>query len=244
MSMSKKFLFVIPVYNEERNLENSLITLCEFMERNCQNLLFEILIADNASSDRTPEIAGSLSRTLPNVIYRKFEKKGRGRTLKTVWTEVEADFYCYMDADLSTDLSAIPAMVKAFETAEIVTGSRRLKGSDAKRSLLRRMLSATLNLILKVVFSTGLSDTQCGFKAISKGVRDSILRKIRNKNWFFDTELLLCSEFAGKRIIELPVKWDDVEGSSVKIPFTILEFLLGITRLRIRMSNWERKARK
>jgi len=82
------------------------------------------------------------------------------------------------------------------------------------------------------MFWNGFSDAQCGFKAVSAEVRSAVVPLIENRNWFFDTELLLLSERRGYKIKEIPVGWiEDVE-SKVKIFKTVYEDVSGLLRLR------------
>ena len=97
---------VIPVYNEEHVLAESVLTLHEHMAREF-NFPFRITIADNASVDATPAIARSLASRLEHVHFLRLERKGRGHALRAAWGASEADVVAYMDVDLSTDLSAL-----------------------------------------------------------------------------------------------------------------------------------------
>src|ERR1043166_9029446 len=102
-----RVLITIPVYNEEILLASTITTLHRFLAGDAW-FDFEIGIADNASTDRKPEIAWALCREFPRVEVSRLELKGRGRALKKVWSESTADILSYMDADLSTELEAFP----------------------------------------------------------------------------------------------------------------------------------------
>ena len=101
---------VVPVYNEQNILEKSISTLCGFLEKNFKHS-WSIIIADNASIDRTLEIANSLAKKYKKVKVLHLNQKGRGRALRIAWTKSDADIVSYMDVDLSTDLSFFPVMV-------------------------------------------------------------------------------------------------------------------------------------
>ncbi|MGH8531086.1 MAG: glycosyltransferase, partial [Nevskiales bacterium] len=89
---------VIPVYNEERDLSKSIHTLDEFL-RGIATFKSSIIIADNASVDRTWQIAKELESKLPTVRAFHLDLTGRGRALKAVWSQSKADVVSYMDVD-------------------------------------------------------------------------------------------------------------------------------------------------
>ena len=101
---------VIPVHNEEHDLGPSVRRLHKYLTSTFP-LSFRITIADNASTDDTWPIACALEAELANVHATYLTKKGRGRALHTVWLASAAEVVCYMDVDLSTDLSALLPLV-------------------------------------------------------------------------------------------------------------------------------------
>jgi len=145
---------VIPVYNEEHVLAQSVDTLRQFLKNNLSHR-YTVVIADNASTDRTWEIAQALSKEHSDVAALHLDQKGRGRALRKAWLESAADIVSYMDVDLSTDLAAFPHLIQAIEEGNgIAIGSRLLKGSSVKRSFKRELTSRSYNLIIKSMFRT------------------------------------------------------------------------------------------
>src|SRR4051812_46146169 len=103
---------VVPVYNEERTLAASIERLHAFVSREFP-FSWQIVIADNASSDRTLEVARGLGDALDGVAVLQLRQKGRGRALRAAWMASPARVVCYMDVDLSTDLRALLPLVAA-----------------------------------------------------------------------------------------------------------------------------------
>ncbi|GAA2894338.1 hypothetical protein GCM10020220_100530 [Nonomuraea rubra] len=101
---------VVPVHNEQRALRAGITRLQAYLARNFP-YGFRITIADNASTDNTWQIATELARELPDVRAVHLDEKGRGRALRRVWSQSEADVVSYMDVDLSTDLDAFLPLV-------------------------------------------------------------------------------------------------------------------------------------
>ncbi|HMR44034.1 MAG TPA: glycosyltransferase, partial [Saprospiraceae bacterium] len=100
------FEVTIPVLNEQADLEKQVKKLHGFLSENFpEKGLWKIVIADNGSTDRTPEIAESLCRNFEEIKLVKVPKRGVGLALKTSWRQSEADIVGYMDLDLATDLA-------------------------------------------------------------------------------------------------------------------------------------------
>lgn len=223
----------VPVYNEEASLAASIATLHQFLTAHAR-FEWEIVIANNASTDRTLSIAHALAKTFPGVRVAHLDQKGRGRALKKVWSESRADILSYMDVDLSSNLYAFPPLIEALLCGgfDIGIGSRLLKASTTRRSFKREFISRVYNLIVKAVFGTKFSDAQCGFKAITQRAAQELLPRIEDNNWFLDTELLVIAEKTGYRIFDLPVSWIEDLDSRVSIVRTAFEDLKGIVRMR------------
>jgi glycosyltransferase involved in cell wall biosynthesis len=206
--------------------------LRDFLSQNLKHQ-WHIVIADNASQDKTWEIAQSLAQKYPDVMPIHIDEKGRGRALRKVWLESKADIVSYMDVDLSTGFEAFPKLVQAIiDGSDIAIGSRLKRGAKTTRGLKREFTSRCYNLIIKVMFFTTLSDAQCGFKAVSRDCAQKILPLTQNNEWFFDTELLLLAMKNGYKIKEIPVTWADDPGTTVHIRKTAIEDLKGLARIR------------
>jgi len=226
---------VIPVYNEEHVLAESVATLRQFLSKGFHHK-WRILIADNASTDGTLAVAQELAQKHPDVASLHIPQKGRGRALKASWLGSAADIVSYMDVDLSTDLTAFPLLIEAIasEGYHIATGSRLSQASDIRRSLKREVLSRGYNVMIKALFFTRFSDAQCGFKALSRQAVRALVPLVENNDWFFDTELLILAEKAGYRVKDIPVRWLEDPDTRVHIGKTVWQDIRGLARLRLR----------
>jgi glycosyltransferase involved in cell wall biosynthesis len=223
----------IPVYNEEKILTASITSLHNFLRKHCR-FEWEIVVADNASTDRTLEIAHELAKQHTGVRAVHLDQKGRGRALKKVWRESPADILSYMDVDLSSNLYAFPPLIEALISGgfDIGIGSRLLKASTTRRSFKREVISRAYNLLVKAFFFTKFSDAQCGFKAITRAAADRLLPLIEDTGWFFDTEMLVIGEKLGYRIFDLPVSWIEDLDTRVRIFRTAIDDIKGLIRVR------------
>ena len=231
--MSSTVDIVIPVYNEEEALPRSILTLTEYLKENLENP-WQVIIADNASTDNTRSVSETLREKHPCVSYMFLPQKGRGLALRTAWLDSSADIVSYMDADLSTELSHLPELVYSLEHGyHVAIGSRLSRGSNVTRSLKRELISRSYNLMIRTMFLTPFSDAQCGFKAMTRQAAQAIVPHVQDNNWFFDTELLILAAKRGYRIKSVPVKWDDDPTSTVNLVKTASEDIRGLVRLRL-----------
>ncbi|MER8234792.1 bifunctional glycosyltransferase family 2/GtrA family protein [Streptomyces sp. NPDC094049] len=223
---------VIPVYNEEKDLEPCVRGLHEHLSRTFP-YGFRITVADNASTDSTPVLAAALAAEVPEVRSVRLAQKGRGRALRTVWSDSDAPVLAYMDVDLSTDLNALLPLVAPLISghSDLAIGSRLARSSRVVRGPKRELISRAYNLILRGSLAARFSDAQCGFKAIRRDVAERLLPMVEDTGWFFDTELLVLAERAGLRIHEVPVDWVDDPESTVRIVRTATDDLKGVWRV-------------
>ncbi|MFJ2906350.1 glycosyltransferase [Streptomyces sp. NPDC087212] len=223
---------VIPVYNEEKDLEPCVLRLHDHLKRTFP-YAFRITVADNASTDATPQVAARLEAEIAEVSNFRLEQKGRGRALRTVWSASEAPILAYMDVDLSTDLNALLPLVAPLISghSDLAIGSRLARSSRVVRGPKREFISRAYNLILRGSLQARFSDAQCGFKAIRRDVAQVLLPLVEDTGWFFDTEMLVIAERAGLRIHEVPVDWVDDPNSTVHIVKTATEDLKGVWRV-------------
>lgn len=223
---------VVPVLNEEKILQKSITTLDEYMAKHLP-YRYQITIADNGSHDKTLEIANNLAEKHQSVRVVSLAERGRGRALKRVWQSSPADILTYMDVDLSTSLDDFLSMIQPLVAGDagVAIGSRLAKGAKTTRGLKREFISRCYNRIIKWTSGTKFSDAQCGFKAIRRDVAAKFLPKIKDNEWFFDTELLIKTERAGVPIYEQPVTWIEDTDSRVKIVKTAVDDLKGLYRV-------------
>jgi len=224
---------VIPVFNEAHVLAHSVERLYLAAEQ-FMDCPWHIVVVDNGSTDQTRPIGEQLAQRFDNYQFLHLTQKGRGQALLTAWTETEAEFSIYMDVDLSTELEAVPTAIRVLrEGADIVSGSRLAPDSHIQRCLKREILSRGYNWLIRILMGVhGFDDAQCGFKGVRVATVRSLLPSVQNRNWFFDTELLILAECAGLTIRTFPIQWVEDPDTRVNIPMTILEDVRGLLRLR------------
>jgi glycosyltransferase involved in cell wall biosynthesis len=224
---------VIPVYNEEQVLEAKVRELHAFLSSSMPTS-WQIIIADNASTDDTWRVATSLSRDLADTSALHLDRKGKGLAVKAAWGQSSADVLSYMDVDLSTNLNSILPLIAPILSghSDLAIGTRLRYGARVTRQIKREFLSRSYNLLVRGVMRSHFSDGQCGFKAISARAARMLLPLIESDSWFFDTELLLLAERTGLRIFEVPVDWVEDLDSRVSVPQTALQLLHDVWWMR------------
>ncbi len=223
---------VIPVHNEERELAGCVQVLHTYLR---EHLPFPatITIADNASTDATPQVARALADALPGVRVLRLEDKGRGRALRAAWSASDADVVAYLDVDLSTGLDALLPLVAPLVNghSDLAIGSRLAPGARTVRGTKRELISRGYNALVQLLHCASFSDAQCGFKAARAEVIRPLLAVTIDDDWFFDTELLLLAEHNGLRIHEVPVDWVEDLDSRVALGATAWHDLCGLLRM-------------
>jgi len=204
-----KYSIVIPMFNEEDWVENVHNTLSKFIAEN--NLDAQLIFATDGCTDNTVNIIKKIQNKYPELInYNHPEKLGRGRALSYVIKNVDTPYVIYMDSDLATDLKYLLVLMNELENgADIVTGSRLMKGSICKRRKKRDFVSKIYNKLCRILFNSKIYDHQCGFKGFR---RDSILPwidEVKNTHWSWDTEILIRGQRKGLIIKEIPIAWAD-----------------------------------
>ena len=223
---------VVPVRNEERDLAPSVRRLVSYLREGFP-FTARVTIADNGSTDGTWAIADRLARDFDEVRAVRMAQPGRGRALRAVWSQSDAEVLAYMDVDLSTDLNALLPLVAPLLSghSDVAIGTRLARGSRVIRGPKRELISRCYNLLLHACMGARFSDAQCGFKAIRRDQARALLPLTKDTGWFFDTELLVLAERAGLRIHEIPVDWIDDLDSRVDVVATALADLRGMVRL-------------
>ncbi len=239
----KKLLITLPCFNEEQVLEKNIKTIFDYAQKELNDYDWTILVIDNASSDKTFEIAKKLNQQNPKIIIAQYLHKGRGAALKNIWQANSGyDIYSYMDIDLATDLRHFSDLIRKVDSGyNIAVGSRYVPGANAQRSFKRKFMSKVYNLLLKLFLKVDFKDAQCGFKAFDKKSIINILPKTFDSGWFWDTEFMILAERSGYKIIEIPVAWrevrDEIRESKVSPLAEAFKQLKNIRMMRARLKD-------
>jgi dolichyl-phosphate beta-glucosyltransferase len=229
--MDKKLSVVIPAYNEESRIEQTLLDVNSYLEK--QPFGYEILVVDNGSKDRTVEVVKRLeATTIKNA--RILEQppivpgNNKGNAVKKGILEAQGEYVVFMDADNATPIHEIEKCWPFLEQGiEVVIGSRYMDPSTVKikQPFYKIMLSRMANLLIQIVLIPHIKDTQCGFKSFKTRAAKQIFKAVTIYGWAFDMELLALAMKLSFRIKEVPVSWEEHGGSHVPLKAYIQSLL-------------------
>jgi glycosyltransferase involved in cell wall biosynthesis len=213
-----KVSVVLPAHNEAGNIEAAVTKITEALDE--YGAAYEIIIAEDGSTDGTDKKAAALSEKLPAVKHLHAEKRlGRGKALKNAFQESSGEILVYMDVDLATDMRQLKELINSVEKegCDFATGSRMLPESNVERSGTRRIASKTYNFMVRAVLGSKVKDHQCGFKAFRREPLMQLLDEVGANHWFWDTEILVRAHRRGYRIKEIPVLWKSGRETKVRL---------------------------
>ncbi len=223
---------VFPAYNEvdylEPAVEKTVQALKEFTSS------FELIIAEDGSTDGTAERSEELAQKYPFVKHIHGEQRlGRGTALTNAFKQSRGEVLVYMDLDLATDLKHLKPLVGAIahEGYDFATGSRMMPESKVERTLRRSLTSKFYNFMVRAILGSKLRDHQCGFKAFKREPMLRLLDEVTDRHWFWDTEIFVRAARKGYKIKEIPVEWKS--GRKTKVNLTKDSFSMGKQVLRL-----------
>ena len=215
---------VIPAYNEKDRLATCISKLKNSLKTITED--YEIIIAEDGSTDGTNELAEELSKRDAKIVHLHSDKRlGRGKALNRAFKVSSGKILVYMDVDLATDLKYLPELINAirYEGYDFATGSRMMQTSDVKRSFKRKIASKGFNFLTRTFLKSKLYDHQCGFKAFKREPLFDLLDEVKDEHWFWDTELLVRAQRKGYKITDFPVKWQHSGTTKVDIFKDVIE---------------------
>ncbi len=198
---------VLPAYNEAERLRDTVQQVADALQKITPS--FEIIIAEDGSTDGTDKTADELAKEFTYVTHlHNKDRLGRGKALNRAFKSSKGDIVAYIDVDLATDLKHLEELVISIRDGyDISTGSRMLKDSDVERSFTRLVASKGFNFMTRRLLKSELKDHQCGFKAFKRESLFAILDTVKDKHWFWDTEILVRAQREGYKVKEFPVRW-------------------------------------
>jgi glycosyltransferase involved in cell wall biosynthesis len=222
--LRRSISIIIPAYNEEKRLPATLRTVKAYLEAASWEFA-EIVVVDDGSRDGTVELARRAgARVLPNPGNR-----GKGYSVRHGMLEAKGDWALFSDADLSSPIEELEKLWSAAEReqARVAIGSRDLDRSliGVRQPLFRELGGRVFNLVIRLVTGLPFHDTQCGFKLFEGAAAREIFRRQRVERFGFDVEVLYIARRLGYRAVEVPVRWNDVAGTTVKMSGAVAAFL-------------------
>lgn len=217
-----KLSVVIPAYNEENRIGNSLIEITKFIDEH--KLFAEIIVVNDGSKDKTADVINDVARVNNNIKLINWPKNsGKAVALKTGILASTGDTVLITDADLSTPINEFIKLKSLYDLgAEVVYASRGKKDSHLlkRQNILRELFGGRLaGLVLKLLLVWGVTDTQCGFKLISGEIARKLFKQLSTTNSaLWDMEILILATKNTNSIAECPVTW--IHNADTRLPYT------------------------
>ncbi len=247
MSSNTFLSIIIPAYNEEQRLPNTLEKVFAFLSE--QPYPSEVLVVENGSQDRTLEIAQDFaaqcktnySETQHTCRVLKEEQSGKGLAVRRGMLEAQGEYRFMADADLSMPVAEIKRFIPpALTDFDIAIGSREAPGSIRyNEPAYRHFGGRAVNTMIRLLALPGLHDTQCGFKCFRAPIAEDLFRNQTLTGWSFDIEILYIARQRGYHVTELPIPW--YFDSESKVNAVRDTFRMGLDILVMRRNAWQGK---
>lgn len=205
---------VIPAYNEARRLPQTLGLIGAYLA--AQPYASEVLVVDDGSTDGTAAAA----EAHPGVTVLRRDHRGKGFAVRAGALAARGRYVLLCDADLAVPIEEWPKLEARLQAGiDVVIGSREGMGATREgEPWYRHVMGRIFNLIIATVALRGISDTQCGFKAMPLAVAHELFHQVRIYGddapvlqgaavTAYDVELLFLARKGGYSIAEVPVRW-------------------------------------
>jgi dolichyl-phosphate beta-glucosyltransferase len=226
---------VVPCFNEERRLPGAFGVVERYLEGGPRS--FELILADDGSTDGTRRIIEDAKRLRPYVrSLRLVRNRGKGRAIAEGIKCSRGELVLLSDVDFSAPIDELPKLEEAIaDGADVAIGSRAKRGArEVDQPLHRRLMGKSFNLLVQSLLLPGIWDTQCGFKLLRGDIARELAGSLRIEGFAYDVELLYLAKHSGYCVSEIPVRWTNSEITRVSALRDSRRMLRDVVRLRLR----------
>lgn len=236
--MSKPYLsVVIPAYNEARRLPGTLQRMHAYFAT--RGIDVEVLVVDNRSSDGTAAAAAAVAWPAVRILEER-DRRGKGAAVRTGVLAARGQYVLFSDADLSTPIEEVEALLAAIDRgADVSIASRGLTASrvEVHQPWYRERMGKAFNALVQVLVLRGIRDTQCGFKCFRAAAVGPLFEPLQTAGFGFDVEVLVRAHDLGMRIAEIPTRWINAPDSRVRPGIDSVRMLLELLAIRRRLGR-------
>ena len=237
---------IIPCYNEEKRLNRTLERVSEYLAS--KNYISEVVIVDNGSTDKTVSIANSFMDRIQNLSIVSARHHGKGWAVREGMLYARGKNRLLMDADNSTDIAQVEALLEATNGGfDVAVGSRKVEDAVIENPppLNRQIMSAAFSHLVRSIVPLGIKDTQNGFKLFSEKAAESIFPHQTIYYWAWDVEILAIAKELGFSIKEVPITFIDDSNSTMRLGGMVrMLYEVIITRVNLLTSSYVKNERR
>jgi glycosyltransferase involved in cell wall biosynthesis len=226
---------VIPAFNEEGRLAESLKQIREYLNR--RSMQFEVLVVNDGSTDGTAKLVERTRDGFPELrLISNPGNHGKGFSVRHGMLEARGEIALFTDADLSAPIEEADKLLAALREGgyDGAIGSRALDRSliEVHQSRFREIAGIIFNLVVRSTIGLPFQDTQCGFKAFRMEKSRAIFELQRIKGFGFDPEILFLAQKMALRIAEVPVRWGHNPATKVRVFTDSVRMFLDLLAIR------------
>jgi len=214
---------VVPAYNEAAGIERTVRALLDVAD--------EVIVVDNASTDRTAELAAAVAGVR---VLRNERNLGKGFSMRRGMLEARGELRLHCDADCAVCLPSLPRMLELVRDHDVVVGSRAAPGAAVARRqpLRRRVAGIPFQALCRIVLGLPTRDQFCGFKLWRAEAAEAAFRRVEQAGWVFDAEALALARALGFRLVETGIVWEDRDGSRLRMARVLVPVVRDLLRAR------------
>lgn len=211
---------IISAYKEGERIGRNLLEIEKYLSR--QNFDYEVIVVVDGSPDNTAEVARNYASHITNLrVIDNKENHGKGFGIRQGLLAANGKYRVFMDADGSTSITHLEKFLPEFENGyDVVIGSRDIEGAfiQIHQPKYREFMGDAGNWLIRIMLDLWkYPDTQCGFKMLSEKASQEVASRMVVDRFGFDFELIVLAEKMGFKIKQMPVRWMNEEGSTVKL---------------------------
>lgn len=229
-----KIAIIIPAYNEEKRIGNTLHAYSEYFEKQARidNFGYEFIVVLNGCKDNTLQVVQDAAKKYPHISFINLTDAGKGLAIKAGFSyalNYDYTLISFVDADMATEPKDFYDLIKHMGNYDGVIASRYLPESKIyppRPAMKKWGRKIFYNGLTRLLFGLKFVDLQCGAKIFKRSVVAAITPELMVKQWAFDVELLYLAKKHGFIIHEEPTVWTDKEGSKLQ-PFKAGMRMLG-----------------
>ena len=224
---------VIPVYNEAEILNQSVEDLVTGLRSLLGERTFEVVLAENGSRDGTPELAAALGERFEEVSTFSYPEPNYGGALREGIYRARGRFVVCEEIDLcDLDFHARALDILRSEQAQMVIGSKAMRGANDQRPLKRRVATIAYNGMLRVTLGFRGTDTH-GLKAFARAPLLPIVAGCVVEHDVFASELVIRAQRAGRVCREIPIELNEKRAPSIRLGARVPRVLKNLMRLMV-----------